>query len=233
MVPMTYTLGTSAATVRAAPLLLVDLDTHEGVTGHAYQFCYTACRRARHRAVPRRHLRSGAQPRAGTGRPLGHAFEALHAHWSARHRAHGDGARRYRRVGRARAGSRASACALPRRRAAADPRIQQQRPRIDAARSACRRSGTTARRRIPRGQAATWVCHARRGSRRRSCRAPARPGRGEGHGRLQPGADRARSAAARRRTRWRRRLLDRGADPPRRLRRLRRRLRRASRRPCR
>ena len=42
MVPMRYTLGTSAATVRAAPLLLVDLDTHEGVTGHAYQFCYTA-----------------------------------------------------------------------------------------------------------------------------------------------------------------------------------------------
>ena len=40
-VPMTYALGTSAATVRAAPLLLVDLDTHEGVTGRAYQFCYT------------------------------------------------------------------------------------------------------------------------------------------------------------------------------------------------
>jgi mandelate racemase len=28
--------------VRAAPLLLVDLDTHEGVTGRAYQFCYRA-----------------------------------------------------------------------------------------------------------------------------------------------------------------------------------------------
>jgi mandelate racemase len=42
MVPMTYALGTSAATVRAAPLLLVDLETHEGITGHAYQFCYTA-----------------------------------------------------------------------------------------------------------------------------------------------------------------------------------------------
>jgi len=40
MVPMRYALGTSAATVRTAPLLLVDLDTHEGVTGHAYQFCY-------------------------------------------------------------------------------------------------------------------------------------------------------------------------------------------------
>ncbi len=42
MVPMTYALGTSAATVRTAPLLLVDLETHEGVTGRAYQFCYTA-----------------------------------------------------------------------------------------------------------------------------------------------------------------------------------------------
>ena len=41
MMPMTYTLGTSAATVRTAPLLLVDLETHEGITGHAYQFCYT------------------------------------------------------------------------------------------------------------------------------------------------------------------------------------------------
>ena len=39
-IPMTYALGTSAATVRAAPLLLVDLETEEGVTGHAYLFCY-------------------------------------------------------------------------------------------------------------------------------------------------------------------------------------------------
>jgi mandelate racemase len=41
-VPLNYVLGTSAAAVRAAPLLLVDLETHEGVTGHAYQFCYRA-----------------------------------------------------------------------------------------------------------------------------------------------------------------------------------------------
>jgi len=39
---MNHVLGTSAAAVRSAPLLLVDLETHEGVTGHAYQFCYTA-----------------------------------------------------------------------------------------------------------------------------------------------------------------------------------------------
>jgi mandelate racemase len=41
-VPLNYVLGTSAAAVRAAPLLLVDLETHQGVTGHAYQFCYRA-----------------------------------------------------------------------------------------------------------------------------------------------------------------------------------------------
>lgn len=39
-VPLTYVLGTSAAAVREAPLLLVDLETNEGITGCAYQFCY-------------------------------------------------------------------------------------------------------------------------------------------------------------------------------------------------
>ncbi|HUP28850.1 MAG TPA: enolase C-terminal domain-like protein, partial [Usitatibacter sp.] len=39
-VPMRHVLGTSQAAVRAAPLLLVDLETEEGITGHAYLFCY-------------------------------------------------------------------------------------------------------------------------------------------------------------------------------------------------
>jgi mandelate racemase len=39
-VPMRFALGTSAATVREAPLLLVDLETEEGVTGRSYLFCY-------------------------------------------------------------------------------------------------------------------------------------------------------------------------------------------------
>jgi len=39
-VPMTYVLGTSQQAVREAPLLLVDLETEEGVSGHAWQFCY-------------------------------------------------------------------------------------------------------------------------------------------------------------------------------------------------
>lgn len=39
-VPMSFPLGTSAATLRTAPLLLIDLETEEGITGHAYLFCY-------------------------------------------------------------------------------------------------------------------------------------------------------------------------------------------------
>lgn len=39
-VPMRFVLGTSAATVRSAPLLLVDVLTEEGITGRAYVFCY-------------------------------------------------------------------------------------------------------------------------------------------------------------------------------------------------
>ena len=39
-VPLRYVLGTSAATVKAAPLLLVDLHTEEGVVGRAYVFAY-------------------------------------------------------------------------------------------------------------------------------------------------------------------------------------------------
>ena len=40
MVPLKFTLGTSAAVVRAVPLLLVDLLNEDGVTGKAYTFCY-------------------------------------------------------------------------------------------------------------------------------------------------------------------------------------------------
>src|SRR5713101_5542904 len=40
MVPLRFTLGTSAAIVKAVPLLLVDLLNEDGVTGRAYMFCY-------------------------------------------------------------------------------------------------------------------------------------------------------------------------------------------------
>jgi L-alanine-DL-glutamate epimerase-like enolase superfamily enzyme len=39
-VPLNYVLGTSAVAIRKAPLLLVDLETEQGVTGRTYLFCY-------------------------------------------------------------------------------------------------------------------------------------------------------------------------------------------------
>src|SRR6266568_7169196 len=39
-VPMSYALGTSQARITTAPLLLIDLETEEGITGRAYLFCY-------------------------------------------------------------------------------------------------------------------------------------------------------------------------------------------------
>jgi mandelate racemase len=39
-VPMTYALGTSRAVITKAPLLLIDLETQEGVTGRSYLWCY-------------------------------------------------------------------------------------------------------------------------------------------------------------------------------------------------
>ena len=39
-VPMRHVLGTSQGAIRAAPLLLIDLETEEGVTGRSYLFCY-------------------------------------------------------------------------------------------------------------------------------------------------------------------------------------------------
>jgi len=39
-VPLNFVLGTSAVAIRKAPLLLVDLETEEGVTGRTYLFCY-------------------------------------------------------------------------------------------------------------------------------------------------------------------------------------------------
>jgi mandelate racemase len=39
-VPLKLPLGTSAGSLRSAPLLLIDLETEEGVTGRSYLFCY-------------------------------------------------------------------------------------------------------------------------------------------------------------------------------------------------
>ena len=41
-VPLNFVLGTSQAVIRQAPLLLIDLETEEGVIGRSYLFCYLA-----------------------------------------------------------------------------------------------------------------------------------------------------------------------------------------------
>ena len=40
VVPLNFVLGTSADVVRNAPLLLIDLETEEGITGRSWLFCY-------------------------------------------------------------------------------------------------------------------------------------------------------------------------------------------------
>ncbi|MGA7208616.1 MAG: hypothetical protein WBX78_06970, partial [Pseudolabrys sp.] len=39
-VPPTFILGTSMGVFRQVPLLLIDLETEEGITGRSYLFCY-------------------------------------------------------------------------------------------------------------------------------------------------------------------------------------------------
>jgi mandelate racemase len=39
-VPMTFPLGTSRGVITKAPLLLISLETEEGITGHSYVWCY-------------------------------------------------------------------------------------------------------------------------------------------------------------------------------------------------
>src|SRR5262249_62286945 len=39
-VPLNFVLGTSADAIRMAPLLLIDLETEQGITGRTYVFCY-------------------------------------------------------------------------------------------------------------------------------------------------------------------------------------------------
>ncbi|MGH7093944.1 MAG: hypothetical protein ACREFB_10465, partial [Stellaceae bacterium] len=39
-VPLNFVLGTASGIFRQAPLLLVDVETEEGITGRSYLFCY-------------------------------------------------------------------------------------------------------------------------------------------------------------------------------------------------
>ena len=107
---MTYVLGTSRARITKAPLLLIDLETEEGVTGRSYLWCYmrgVMPAIAAMLAVVEEMVK-GEVGRAA--RPLEQARAALCAHRRAGHRADGDVRPRHRGVGRA--GGRGAACRL-------------------------------------------------------------------------------------------------------------------------
>jgi mandelate racemase len=79
-VPMTYVLGTSQQALREAPLLLVDLETEEGVTGHAYQFCYLPAAAAAIALMLEEVLRTVKGDRvepAALGEKLGRRFKLI------------------------------------------------------------------------------------------------------------------------------------------------------------
>ena len=122
----------AARVITKAPLLLIDLETEEGVTGRSYLWCYMpgvmpaiaamlAVVEETVKGEPRRAARSVGQARA-----------ALRADRRAGHRAHGDGRSRRRGLG---CGWRSPPACRWRRWSAAEPepvaRLQQLRARPD------------------------------------------------------------------------------------------------------
>src|SRR6516164_5483827 len=132
-VPMTYTLGTSRGVITKAPLLLIDLDTEEGVTGRSYLWCYFPA------AVPAVAKILEEVARVVKGKRLapadlwGKLAERFRAHRRAGHRAHGDGGVRRGGLGRARDRRRLAARDADREQSQAHSRLQLLRPRSDGA----------------------------------------------------------------------------------------------------
>src|SRR5262249_48949364 len=153
MVPMRRALGTSAMGITEAPLVLIDLHTHEGITGRAYLFCYlesaghatialirdVAAALARPAAPPAALRRDRAAGPVHTARPPGPGLS-------------GPGGRGRRLLGRAGDRRRAAAGPDARRDYAADGRLQQQRAGVAGAAGRRRRSTGTSRRGLPRHQ---------------------------------------------------------------------------------
>ena len=168
-VPMTYALGTSRAVITKAPLLLIDLETEEGVTGRSYLWCYMPGVMPAIAAM----LEGGGgdrQRRAGRADPsLGQVRATLRAHRHAGHHPHGGGGFRHGGVGCRGDRRRCAACDAGRRRAGAGHRLQQLRARPDGARQGRRRGGAAARRRLRRRQASARLSDVAGGSRGGAC----------------------------------------------------------------
>ena len=147
---MTYALGTSRGRITKAPLLLIDVETDEGVTGRSYLWSYFPRAMAAIASILQEVEERAKGERDRAGRTLAQARRALRADRRAGHRADGDGGLRRRLLGRAGGRGRRAAGAAARRRAAADPGLQLLRAWPDADRRAGRRGREAARARLPR-----------------------------------------------------------------------------------
>ena len=129
-VPMARPLGTSAQTMNSAPILLIDMQTEEGIVGHAYLFCYTRMAPGLVATV----LADIADALHGERiAPIDFSSRLLQRYrlLGRRDRPHGAGRLRRRLLGRAIPGRWNAAGQLHRIPTAADPSLQQQRPRPD------------------------------------------------------------------------------------------------------
>ena len=118
---------------RAAPLLLIDLDTEQGVTGRSYLFCYLP---AAAPAIAASLAEVASVVKGDAVAPLdlwAQARRALCPDRRAGHRPHGDGRIGCRVLGCARDRRGTAARAPDRRGTAADPALQQLWARPDGA----------------------------------------------------------------------------------------------------
>jgi len=117
-VPMTYALGTSRGSIIKAPLLLIDLETDEGVTGRSYLFCYIRDAAPAITAILHEVLRATKGDRVAPI-DLWSKLAQRFSHRRARHRSHGYGGIRCSVLGRAGDRGRITPCPAARRRAQA------------------------------------------------------------------------------------------------------------------
>ena len=161
-VPMTYALGTSRGTITKAPLLLIDLDTEEGVTGHSYLWCYFPA------AIPaianileevERVVKGERVAPADLWSKLTERFALIGVQGIVRMAMSGFDVAAWDAL----ADRRGLAARDPdRQRAKAHSRLQFLRPRPDAGGQGGRRGGKAPRRRLPRAQAQARLSDAAR-----------------------------------------------------------------------
>ena len=111
-VPMTYVLGTSRGRITKAPLLLIDVETDEGVTGRSYLWSYFPRAMVAIASILQEIEERTKGERVDPAALWAKLVRTLRADRRAGRRPHGDGGLRHRLLGRARdRGGRSRWCA--------------------------------------------------------------------------------------------------------------------------